>query len=253
VILIEPTVTVMPTFVRLLILILIGSSLAVRADGLRDNKQAQDSSRDQLELKLKVQYAAIEKIIANPPNPADSPTLVRVPGQPPYDVADYKRRIREWQDDLAQSFKTAEDIVSEILKSNPPDPAFWRERLETLDLYAQPVSSPETRTVYGVREVEKSAQLLDLPLAVYTNEARAAHARGDVRLRLVLAADGKIKYIFPLKSLRYGLTESAMAAANQIKFEPAIRNGKPASQFLTLVYEFEKGQARKPYVPRTEF
>lgn len=251
-ILVEATVIGMPTFVRLLVLILIGSLLTVQTNGLQDNKQAQHSSRDQLELKLKAQYVAIEKVIANPPRPAES-TIIQMPGQPPYDVADYKRRIREWQDDLAQSFKAAEDIVAEILKLNPPDPTFWRERLDTLDLYAQPVSSPETRTVYGIREVEKSAQILLLPLAVYTDEARAAHARGDVRLRLVLAADGKVKYIFPLKSLRYGLTESAMAAANQIKFEPAIRNGKPASQFLTLVYEFENGQAHKPYVPRTEF
>jgi hypothetical protein len=34
---------------------------------------------------------------------------------------------------------------------------------------------------------------------------------------------------------------------------PAVRNGQPASQFLTLVYEFKDGKSRKPYVPRTEF
>ena len=238
---------------RLLTLVLLTLLASNDGDARQRNDQSQNPTVEQLEEKLKTQYAKIEKVIASPPNPADSATLIRVPGQPPYDIADYKRRIREWQDDLAQSFKAAEDVVAEILKLNPPDPAFWRERLETLDLYAQPVSSPETRTVYGVREVEKSAQLLNLPLAAYTEEARADHARGDVRLRLVLAADGKVKYIFPLKSLRYGLTESAVAAAAQIKFEPALRKGQPASQFLTLVYEFEKGQARKPYVPRSEF
>ena len=68
-----------------------------------------------------------------------------------------------------------------------------------------------------------------------------------------MAADATVKYVFPIKSLRYGLTESAMTAATQIKFEPAVRNGQPASQFVTLVYEFKDGHTGKPYVPRTEF
>jgi hypothetical protein len=44
-----------------------------------------------------------------------------------------------------------------------------------------------------------------------------------------------------------------MNAVRQIKFEPAIRNGSPASVFMTLVYEFESSGSRKPYVPRGEF
>lgn len=233
-----------------LILLLALASIGSRAHAVQD---PQAPSLDQLEQKLQSQYATIEKIIANPPSPADSPALVRLPGQPPYDLQAHRRRIRLWQDDLAQSFKAAADTVAAILKLNPPNPDFWRERLETLQLYAQPVSSPEERTIFGRSEVQQPVKFVDTPLPAYTTKAQAAKAKGDVRLRLVLAADGTVKYVFPLKSLRYGLTESAMAAARQIKFEPAIRNGSPASQFLTLVYEFEKGQARKPYVPRTEF
>ena len=39
---------------------------------------------------------------------------------------------------------------------------------------------------------------------------------------------------------------------SHIKFQPAIRNGEPASQFATFVYEFKKGDAI-PYIPRTVF
>ena len=233
-----------------LILLLALSSAGSRAAAVQS---AQGASLDQLEQKLKSQYAAIEKVIANPPSPADSPSLIRTPGQPPFDVADYRRRLRLWQDDLAQSFKAAGDTVAEILKLSPPNRDFWAERLETFQLYSQPVSSPAERTVFGRSEVQKPAQFLDLPLAEVTDEARAAKAKGDVRLRLVLAADGTVKYVFPIKSMRYGLTESAMTAARQIKFQPAIRNGSPAAVFVTLVYEFEKGVARKPYIPRSEF
>ena len=203
---------------------------------------AKQTSINQLEDKLKSQYAKIEKVIAEPP------------GSRVYRSSDdYKRRLREWQDDIAQSFVAAAATISEILKLNPPHPEFWQERLETMQLYSQPVSPPETRTVFGSGEVQRSAQIREMPLADYPAEARAARAKGEVRLRLVLAADGRVKYVFPIKSLGPGLTEAAMAAASHIKFEPALRDGKPASQFLTMVYEFRGGKAQKPYIPRTVF
>ena len=203
---------------------------------------AQESSVDQLESKLKTQYRTIEKVIYEPPSRA----------QYPLDT-DYRRKLREWQDDLAQTFAVAAETVQGILKLHPPHPEYWQERLETLQLYSQPISSPDERNVFGAGEVQQGARLLDTPAAVYANEAQVAHAHGEVRLRLVLAGDGNVKYVFPIKSLPYGLTESAMTAARQIKFQPAVRNGKPASVFMTLVYEFKKGEARGPYIPRTIF
>lgn len=199
------------------------------------------SSVDQLEIKLKSQYVAIEKLFAGPPNSRGLP--------PP----SYQRLLREWQDDLAQSFVRAAATVADILALNPPNREMWQERLDTLRLYSQPVSSPDQRTVYGSGEVQQSARILETPLAAYTDEAQAAKVHGNVRLRLVLASNGTVKYVFPIKSLGHGLTESAMEAARRIKFEPAVRNGEPASQFVTFVYEFEKGRALQPYIPRTVF
>src|SRR2546425_602824 len=66
------------------------------------------TSLQQLETKLKSQYAEIEKLFASPPNPAASLT-----------PAQYRRRLREWQDDLAQSFVRAASTVQEILALNP--------------------------------------------------------------------------------------------------------------------------------------
>ena len=198
------------------------------------------ASIDQLELKLKSQYRTIQKTIYEPPSPRQYPV-------------DYNRRLREWQDDLAQSFAAAARTVQEILKLNPPNADYWRERAETLQLYAQPVSRPDERKVFGSGEVQKAAHIVEMPLPEYTNKARAAKAHGEVRLRLILADDGTVKYVFAMKSMDYGLTESAMKAARQIKFDPALRNGKPASEFFTIVYEFKNGQARPPYIPMTVF
>src|SRR6185503_15237158 len=100
---------------------------------------------------------------------------------------------------------------------------------------------------------QKPARLFKQPLAEYPDEARNANPKDEVRLRLVLAADGTVKYIFPTKAAKHGLTEAAIAAARRIEFEPAIRNGRRASQFVSLVYKFEDGKALPPYVTTGDF
>jgi len=202
--------------------------------------QDQSASLTELEAKLRLQYAAIERQIAAPPDPQVFPT-------------DWRLRLREWQDELARRFGEAAATVDQIIKLNPPNQDLWQERRETLLLYSQPISSPESRTVFGSGEVEKRARVLAAPPAPYPDQARLVKAGGQVRLRLVLAADGNVKYVFPIKSSPHGLTESAMEAARLIKFEPAIRNGRPVSQFATFVYEFKQGRSLPPYIPTTEF
>ena len=195
---------------------------------------------EQLEAKFQKQSAAIENLFASGP-------AKRV--YPP----DPRERLGRWQDELADSFAQAGATIDEILRLHPPDEANWRELRETMWLYSQPISPPERRAVFGAGEVQKRARLLDAPAAAYPDEARAAKASGEVRLRLVLAADGTVKNVFPMKPLQHGLTEAAMAAARQIKFTPAIRNGQSVSQFATLSYEFKKGRGLPPYTPEHEF
>src|SRR5258707_4969749 len=134
-----------------------------------------------------------------------------------------------------------------------PYTTLFRSRSDTMWLYSQPSSPPSSRMVYGAGEVQRKARLVDPPAAAYPEAARSAKANGEVRLRLVLASDGTVKYIFPLKPLKHGLTEAAIESAQKIKFEPAIRDGKPASQFATLSYEFKHGKGLSPYFPQHEF
>jgi TonB family protein len=200
----------------------------------------QQPTLNQLEAKLTKQYKKIYDLFAQGPAGRVFPLNPR-------------DRVRRWQDDLADSFAAAEVTIGQILKLHPADEEHWHERRDTMRLYSTPTSPPETRTVFGKTEVEKQARLIEPPAAKYPDSARAAKAKGEVRLRLVLAADGAVKYIFPMKPLKHGLTEAAIEAAKQIKFEPAIRNGSRASQFLTIAYEFKNGQGLKPYVPEHEF
>jgi TonB family protein len=217
---------------------------------------AQGSGLRELEKKFQKEYAAVQKEFANGPENGpytrpyttrpDDDTLKRI-------AAERRERVGKWQDKLAARFARAAATAEEIIKLNPPNVEVWREHKDTLLLYSQPISSPETRAVFGDGEVQQQARLFKKPLADYPGEAQAAKANGEVRLRLVLAADGTIKYIFPTKPSKHGLTEAAIAAARRIEFEPAIRNGHRASQFVSLVYKFEDGKSLPPYVPQTAF
>jgi TonB family protein len=207
---------------------------------LGGSASAQDTTLDQLKAKVEKQYEKIYDLFKN------GPANQLYPVNP-------RERLKRWQGDLDDAFAAAEVTIGQILKLHSPDEEYWLERRETMRLYSTPVSPPETREVFGKTELEKTARLVDAPAAKYPDAAVAAKAKGEVRLRLVLAGDGTVKYIFPMKPLKYGLTEAAIEAAKQIKFEPGIRNGKPASQFYTLSYEFKNGKGKPPYVHEHEF
>ena len=74
--------------------------------------------------------------------------------------------------------------------------------------------------------------------AKYTDPARKNGTEGVVRLRVTFLASGEIGTVTPVTGLPYGLTEQAIAAARQIKFTPAMRNGVPMSVTKLVEYGF---------------
>lgn len=76
------------------------------------------------------------------------------------------------------------------------------------------------------------------PSASYTDKARTENVQGTVRLRVTFLPSGQIGAIAPVSGLPYGLTEQATAAARQIKFKPATKNGVPQRTVKVVVYTF---------------
>jgi tetratricopeptide (TPR) repeat protein len=72
----------------------------------------------------------------------------------------------------------------------------------------------------------------------YTDLARTHQVTGRVKLAIEFGDDAKIKFIFPIKGLPDGLTESCIQAAQQIVFEPAVINGKAVSSVKIVEYVF---------------
>jgi TonB family protein len=69
--------------------------------------------------------------------------------------------------------------------------------------------------------------LLSKPAPVYTAEARQKKIEGDVELDVEFTASGQVHVLRVVQGLGYGLDEAAVAAAQQIRFNPARRDGQP--------------------------
>ena len=91
---------------------------------------------------------------------------------------------------------------------------------------------------YKQNELSRKAVLVYKPEPDYTEEARKGNVTGVVRLRAVLSASGKLTNITVVKTLPRGLTDEAVRAARHILFFPAIKDGRPVSQWVTLEYHF---------------
>lgn len=87
-------------------------------------------------------------------------------------------------------------------------------------------------------QVEQRARVLFKPEPTYTEDARKNQVTGTVMLRVVFASNGDVIQIRAVRTLPYGLTERAIAAARQIKFVPAVKGGHPVSVFMQLEYNF---------------
>jgi TonB family protein len=81
-------------------------------------------------------------------------------------------------------------------------------------------------------------RILDKPKASYSDEARVNSVQGTVRLKVTLLASGQVGSIVPVTRLPHGLTERAIAAARQIKFEPKMVNGNRVPTTVTFEYSF---------------
>jgi protein TonB len=97
---------------------------------------------------------------------------------------------------------------------------------------------PGTPVVFTPQEVSVKAIILSKAEPQYTEEARKNVITGNVVLRGIFAANGRVVGIHVVFGLPHGLTEQAIDAARHIKFVPARKDGHPVSMFMQLEYSF---------------
>jgi len=73
---------------------------------------------------------------------------------------------------------------------------------------------------------------------VYPEIARKARVEGVVILEITVDKQGNVRDVKVLRSLPMGLTESAVEAVKQWKYEPSTLNGRPVEVLITVTVTF---------------
>jgi hypothetical protein len=109
----------------------------------------------------------------------------------------------------------------------------WRFQLEALrfyrDYYAGALSN---ETMVTSKEVQTRLHISSKPAPDFSGVS----ASGTSVLRAVFSADGEVRHVLVLKRVASDFDLRCIEAAQQIKFTPAITDGKPVSIILQLEY-----------------
>lgn len=81
--------------------------------------------------------------------------------------------------------------------------------------------------------------ILAKPNPVYSDEARKLGIEGEVLVQVVFPASGPVQVIRVVKGLGHGLDEAAVRAAEQIRFKPALQDGKSVDFPATVHIVFQ--------------
>jgi TonB family protein len=84
-----------------------------------------------------------------------------------------------------------------------------------------------------------SVEITFKPSPVYTDEARQLKLEGEVLLEVMFGANGQLHVNRVVRGLGHGLDEAAVAAANRMRFKPALRNGQPVDSTAVVHVVFQ--------------
>jgi TonB family protein len=87
--------------------------------------------------------------------------------------------------------------------------------------------------------VSTTLEVISKPPPQYTNEARQLKVQGDVVLRVTFLATGQVVVQGVVHGLGHGLDEEARRVAQQIRFRPATRDGRPVDLTTTITITFQ--------------
>jgi TonB family protein len=97
---------------------------------------------------------------------------------------------------------------------------------------------PHVKEVEAVAAVQPVV-ILEKPNPVYSEEARRLGLEGEVLIQVVFPASGGVRVIRVTKGLGHGLDEAAIRAAQQIRFKPALQQGRAVDFPATVHIVFQ--------------
>jgi TonB family protein len=134
--------------------------------------------------------------------------------------------------------------LAQLQKNQPADDARLkdvREKIALMEKLYTPEREREVeKTIAEMQKAEgdRKARVIHHVEPEYTPDAREKKIEGTVVLTLTVDHDGLPRNIMVKQSLYPSLDQSAIEAASKMRFEPAMKNGQPASQVLSVEFHF---------------
>ena len=103
-------------------------------------------------------------------------------------------------------------------------------------------------------DATEAPQFSGFPEFEYPEAARKNGVEGTLKLTLTLGADGKVKDITAQQDLPFGITEAVTKGLQQLRFQPAKRNGQPIAvkmffdYIISTVYSENDKNVSKPKI-----
>ncbi|HEY1679294.1 MAG TPA: energy transducer TonB [Candidatus Sulfotelmatobacter sp.] len=104
---------------------------------------------------------------------------------------------------------------------------------------SQPVAHQGPKIVQDMGPSATPVEITFKPNPVYTDEARNLKLEGEVLLEVSFGANGTLHVNRVVRGLGHGLDEAATAAANKIRFKPAMRAGVPVDSTAVVHVTFQ--------------
>ncbi len=112
----------------------------------------------------------------------------------------------------------------------------WQDKILSIIYFGQ---NPEIQADSAInKNSTTNVKIIKKTFPSFTDLARANQTYGTIRLSVLFLANGRVGLIVPLNFLTDGLTESAINAAKNIRFEPAVTDGKTISTLKQIEYSF---------------
>ncbi len=111
--------------------------------------------------------------------------------------------------------------------------------VQTAGFAAQQVTQPGVHPQLDSGPPTTPVEVTYKPNPVYTEEARQLKLQGEVLLEVMFGATGQLHVNRVVRGLGHGLDEAAVAAANKMRFKPALRNSQPVDSTAIVHVVFQ--------------
>ena len=114
-----------------------------------------------------------------------------------------------------------------------------RGTVQTAGFSAQELSRATARPVQADGPATTPVEVLYKPTPLYTEEARQLKLEGEVLLEVMFTANGQLHVNRVVRGLGHGLDQNAIAAADKMRFKPALRAGIPVDSMAIVHVVFQ--------------